>query len=84
MPGNYRPISILPILYKLFSRVLDARLKVLLSKTQSVDQAGFKKGFGCGGSGANLWLFAKHVGMLVQFWAMLGQFGLVGVVLELC
>ena len=44
---NYRPITILPILYKVFSRVLDARLKRLLDKQQSVDQAGFRGGFSC-------------------------------------
>ena len=46
-PDNYRPITILPILYKLFARVLDSRIKVALDTLQSVDQAGFKKGFGC-------------------------------------
>ena len=44
---NYRPISILPILLKLFSRVLYSRIEVFLAKTQSVDQAGFKSNFSC-------------------------------------
>ena len=47
LPGNYRPISILPILYKLFSRVLHQRLKVFLQPEQSIDQAGFWAGFNC-------------------------------------
>ena len=44
---NYRPITIIPILYKLFSRILNERIKPLLEKEQSVDQAGFRTGFGC-------------------------------------
>ena len=44
---NYRPISILPILYKLFSKVLCARVKKQLELEQSVDQAGFRSGFSC-------------------------------------
>ena len=44
---NYRPIAIISILLKLFSRVLAARLSVYLEPQQSVDQAGFRKGFGC-------------------------------------
>ena len=46
-PDNYRPITMLPILYKLFARILDSRIKFSLEKVQSVDQAGFRKGFGC-------------------------------------
>ena len=46
-PENYRPICILPILYKLFSRILCARIKDILLKAQSVDQAGFRPGFSC-------------------------------------
>ena len=44
---NYRPISILPILYKLFSRMILERIKLVLAQAQSVDQAGFKSGFSC-------------------------------------
>ena len=44
-PGNYRPIAILPILYKLFSRILCRRLQVYLLPQQSVDQAAYRKGF---------------------------------------
>jgi exonuclease III len=47
LPGNYRPIAILPILYKLFSRILYQRLKVFLEPEQSVEQAGFRSGFSC-------------------------------------
>eukprot|EP00973_Karenia_brevis_P056956 7922668-Karenia_brevis.AAC.1 len=47
MPGNYRPITLLPILYKLFSRILRERIQPILDKSQCVDQAGFRKGFNC-------------------------------------
>ena len=46
-PDNYRPISILPILYKLFSKVVLARIKGTLMKEQSIDQAGFRPGYSC-------------------------------------
>ena len=44
---NYRPIAVLPILYKLFSKVLCGRVQNILTKAQSVDQAGFRPGFSC-------------------------------------
>jgi hypothetical protein len=44
---NYRPISIVPILYKVFSRIVDARLRKHIAGEQSPDQAGFRPGFGC-------------------------------------
>ena len=46
-PDNYRPISILPILLKLFSRVIYARISNTLNAGQSVDQAGFRANYGC-------------------------------------
>jgi hypothetical protein len=44
---NYRPISIIPILYKLFSKVLCERVSETLQRAQSVDQAGFRAGYSC-------------------------------------
>lgn len=44
---NYRPIAIIPILYKLFSRVLNERLKDVLNDQQAPDQAGFRASYGC-------------------------------------
>ena len=44
-PENYRPITIIPILYKLFARLLARRIGPILEKHQSKDQAGFRKGF---------------------------------------
>jgi len=44
---NYRPISILPIIYKLFSKVLCGKVRDILLAAQSVDQAGFRSGFSC-------------------------------------
>ena len=46
-PENYRPITLLPVLYKLFSRMLQARIKSILEDAQPVDQAGFRSGFSC-------------------------------------
>jgi hypothetical protein len=45
MPGNYRPIAVIPILYKLFSRMLCNRLTKYIMEHQSVDQAAYRKGF---------------------------------------
>lgn len=43
--ANYRPICIIPILYKLFSKVLLARIERQLDCHQRTDQAGFRKDF---------------------------------------
>jgi len=45
LPDNYRPISILPILYKLFSRMFCERLSLYLMPLQSVDQAAYRATF---------------------------------------
>ena len=42
---NYRPIAILPILYKLFSRMLCQRLHGAIIGQQSVDQAAYRPGY---------------------------------------
>ena len=47
LPENYRPIAIIPILYKLFSRIVFNRIKTVLTQAQSCDQAGFRPGFSC-------------------------------------
>ena len=47
LPGNYRPITLLPILYKLFSRTLCCRMGEVLDAAQPVDQAGFRSEFSC-------------------------------------
>ena len=44
---NYRPIAVIAILLKLFSRIVLGRIEVYLNDFQSVDQAGFKPGFSC-------------------------------------
>jgi len=46
-PANYRPIASLPILCKLFSRMILDRVGQTLDSHQSPDQAGFRKGFSC-------------------------------------
>ena len=40
-PSNWRPIAILPILYKVFARMLHNRLSSILENEQSDDQFGF-------------------------------------------
>ena len=41
---NYRPIAILPILYKIFSRILYRRMQNVLERHQCSDQTGFRPG----------------------------------------
>lgn len=43
--NNYRPISMISTIYKVFSKCLLQRLKYQLSNAQSIDQAAFKSGF---------------------------------------
>eukprot|EP00973_Karenia_brevis_P054148 7522784-Karenia_brevis.AAC.1 len=47
MPDNYCPITLLPILYKLFSRIVCERLRGTLEAEQCADQAGFRSGYSC-------------------------------------
>ena len=42
---NYRPISMLSILYKIFSNMISRRLSPLLDAEQCADQAGFRKDY---------------------------------------
>ena len=44
-PQNYRPIAIIPLLYKLFARLLYNRLEPLLDQHQSPDQAGLRHNY---------------------------------------
>ena len=47
LPENYRPICIIPIFYKLFSKIIFKRMHGALDDAQSRDQAGFRPGFSC-------------------------------------
>jgi hypothetical protein len=41
--GNYRPINLLPAIYKLFTKILTNRLTTILDSNQPREQAGFRK-----------------------------------------
>lgn len=43
--GNYRPISLLPSIYKLFSTILLSRITPIIDASQPIEQAGFRSGF---------------------------------------
>eukprot|EP00973_Karenia_brevis_P050589 7023685-Karenia_brevis.AAC.1 len=45
LPGNYRPITLLTILYKLFAIMVAGRIDEQLQIEQPVEQAGFRPGF---------------------------------------
>ena len=45
LPQNYRPICIIPLLYKLFAKLLYNRLYPILDRAQCPDQAGFRHNF---------------------------------------
>ena len=45
LPENYRPICIIPILYKLFSKLLLSRIDPTLQQSQNRGQAGSRADF---------------------------------------
>lgn len=63
-PDNYRPITLLRMLCKLFARVLNSRIKLFLDASQSSDQAGVRKGHGCDG---NLFTVMQVIEKLLEY-----------------
>jgi len=45
LPQNYRPITVIPLLYKLFAKLIYSRLQPVLESAQSIDQAGFRHSY---------------------------------------
>ncbi|GBP16133.1 Probable RNA-directed DNA polymerase from transposon BS [Eumeta japonica] len=43
--SNYRPISLLSNIYKLFSSIINNRLSPIIEAKQPIEQAGFRKGY---------------------------------------
>jgi len=43
--ANYRPITLLPVLYKIYTRCILARIRRTLDEAQPVEQAGFRRTF---------------------------------------
>ena len=46
-PKNYRPITIIPVMAKLFSTILYGRIHELIDCRLNEEQFGFRKGRGC-------------------------------------
>ena len=42
---NYRPISLLSHMYKMFTRIIQKRMERFLDENQPREQVGFKKGY---------------------------------------
>ena len=58
-PKSYRPISLLCILYKLYERLIMARISPTVDEQLSPDQAGFRPGRSCCGQVLNLTQFIE-------------------------
>ncbi|CAH1242641.1 Hypp6921 [Branchiostoma lanceolatum] len=59
LPKSYRPISLLCILFKLYERLIMARIKPTVEKHLTPDQCGFREGRSCCGQVLNLTQFIE-------------------------
>ena len=67
--NNYRPICLLPILSKLFSKLLCQRMGATLDQGHPVDQAGFRKKFSCDDHSFSIGRLAeKHSEFQLPLW----------------
>ena len=54
LPPSYRPISLLCVLYKLYERLILARISPIVEDQLTDDQSGFREGRSCAGQVLNL------------------------------
>ena len=45
--GNYRPISLLPVVSKIFERIMDKQIGEYMEKYLSIYLCGYRKGYSC-------------------------------------
>ena len=59
LPSNYRPIAVIPVLYKLYAKIILGRLWAKLEALQPLEQAGFRPHFSCSDHVHSLRLLAE-------------------------
>ena len=69
-PSNWRPIASLKVLYKVFSKMIHARLQHVLDPQQSFDQTGFRQHTGVEHA------FCVFHNVCARSWSITARFGL--------